>query len=190
MLDNGACNWTDLQKGDDAYKQAWLEYDPTGQKQKRNREIAETILYDGTELLTSLIFDPADWAFTIRDCVHGKCSYLAIGFMVLPGLSGKSGHIADDAIQAFWRKEFTRYPNGPYAIFGRTADNYQDVGLAMEGSFLWSPRYNEYREKFGLTSFWENINKPFIQDIINKKKDVYLATPLMEILLKPDSFAF
>jgi RHS repeat-associated protein len=93
-----ACHASDLEKALNAQKLKELDYDPTGQKQKRNQEIAEAILYDGTEFIASVLFEPADWAITINDCANGNCSFLALGFMVLPSVSGRMGRYADNLI--------------------------------------------------------------------------------------------
>ena len=72
------CNLTSLQKAINAQKLARLEYDPTGLKQAQNTKIAETILYDGTELIVTLLFEPADWAATAYHCANGDCSPLML----------------------------------------------------------------------------------------------------------------
>ena len=86
-----------VKAADNAAKLAELEYDPTGQKQKRNREIAEAILYDGTELVASIFYDPADWAYTAYHCANGDCSpwMVAAGFM--PLIPSSAGRHLDDA---------------------------------------------------------------------------------------------
>jgi hypothetical protein len=92
------CHASDLEKSINAQKLAELEYDPTGNKQRRNSAIAKAILEDGSKLIVSALFEPADWALTINDCVNGDCSLLAIGLMIIPGLNGRMGRYADEII--------------------------------------------------------------------------------------------
>jgi hypothetical protein len=68
------CHASDLEITLNAQKLAELEFDSSGQKQKKNRQTAETILYGGTELLSSVLFEPADWAYTAYHCANGDCS--------------------------------------------------------------------------------------------------------------------
>lgn len=103
MLDDGCrtagCNLTPLQKALDAQKLAEIQYDPTGQKQKKNRKIAESILYDGTELLASILLEPADWAYSAYDCANGDCSpWMLAG--LLPFIPSSAGNHADEIIDA------------------------------------------------------------------------------------------
>jgi hypothetical protein len=50
-------------------------------------------IVEGAKLVTSVVIEPADWAFTINDCRRGDCSVFALIFMVIPGLSGKAGQV-------------------------------------------------------------------------------------------------
>ena len=72
------------------------------EKQEKNTEIVETILYGGTELVASMVFDPVDWALTLYHCANGDCSALALVFMILPGVSGKIGKTLDNAISVMY----------------------------------------------------------------------------------------
>lgn len=88
-------NLTPLQRAIDAEKLAELEYDPTGQKQKRNREVAEAILYYGTETLVSALFEPVDWAYTAYHCANSDCSpWMLAG--LLPFIPSSAAKHLDD----------------------------------------------------------------------------------------------
>jgi hypothetical protein len=95
-----ACHASDLEKAINAQKLAELEYDPTGQKQARNTEIAETILYDGTEFAASVLFEPADWAATAYHCASGDCSALML-LGLLPIIPASLGSHGDDAVDLY-----------------------------------------------------------------------------------------
>lgn len=112
MLDDGCrtagCNLTPLQKALDAQKLAELQYDPTGQKQKKNREIAESILYDGTELLTSILLEPADWAYSAYHCANGDCSpWMLAG--LLPFIPNSAGKYGDELVALVGEKGFDTF---------------------------------------------------------------------------------
>lgn len=92
-----ACYASALDRAINAQILAVLEYDPTGRKQQRNREIAETILYGGTELVASLLFEPADWAFTGYHCLNGDCSPLIL-IGLFPLIPGSLGRRVDDVV--------------------------------------------------------------------------------------------
>ena len=85
-------DWNEAKKGS-----AWYgEWDV--KKQKTNQKIAKTILEDGTELIASVLFEPADWAITARDCASGNCSpWMLAG--LLPFIPSSAGKHLDDAIQ-------------------------------------------------------------------------------------------
>ncbi|MEW6028108.1 MAG: RHS repeat-associated core domain-containing protein [Chloroflexota bacterium] len=86
------CHASDLEIAINAQKLAELDYDPTGEKQERNAEIAEAILYGGTELLASILFEPADWAFTAYHCASGDCSPLML-LGLLPLIPSQSSRL-------------------------------------------------------------------------------------------------
>jgi len=88
--DGGDYTWQDI--AHDAYIEKRLPIDEL----ERNHAIAETILYGGTEAAVSVLFEPADWGFTIYHCIQGECSVIGLAFMVLPGLSGSAGKLLDD----------------------------------------------------------------------------------------------
>jgi hypothetical protein len=108
FCDGEGGNLTSLQKSIDAQKLAELEYDRTGRKQKRNREVAETILYDGTEILASILFEPADWAYTASHCANGECSpWMLLGMApLIPSSAGKYG---EELIALVGRKGFDNF---------------------------------------------------------------------------------
>jgi hypothetical protein len=66
-------------------------------EQRKNTKIAETVLYDGTEAVVSILIEPVDYYFTARDCLQGQCSWMAVGAMVIPGISGKTGKLVGES---------------------------------------------------------------------------------------------
>jgi hypothetical protein len=72
----------------------WGLWGPTKHidRKKLIKENAEELGEIG-KTVTSVLIEPADWAITINDCINGDCSWLSLGFMVIPGLSGRAGKI-------------------------------------------------------------------------------------------------
>jgi RHS repeat-associated protein len=96
---NDECQGSELENAINAQKLASLLYDPTGQQQQQNAEIAETILYDGTEIVASAVFEPADWAYTASHCAEGDCSaWVLLG--VLPFIPSSATKYLDDLIES------------------------------------------------------------------------------------------
>jgi len=64
-------------------------------EQRENAKTAETILYGGTELVASVLFEPADWAYMAYHCASGDCSpWMLAGLLpILP--SNLAKHLAD-----------------------------------------------------------------------------------------------
>jgi RHS repeat-associated protein len=51
---------------------------------QRNSRIAEWILIDGLEIILSILWEPADWILTARDCLTDSCSFsILIGLIPL-----------------------------------------------------------------------------------------------------------
>jgi hypothetical protein len=105
MLDDGCrsegCNLTSLQKSIDAQKQKKHEEEAARRKcAKGNKNYCsnEKDVAEAGKFVASVLIEPADWAMTIGDCVSGNCSLLALGFMALPGVPGRLGKYADDAL--------------------------------------------------------------------------------------------
>lgn len=74
------------------------EWDPA--EQEKNREIAEAILFGGTEFLASVLFEPADWAFTAYHCLNGECSpWMLLG--LLPIIPASLGSRGDDVVDLY-----------------------------------------------------------------------------------------
>jgi hypothetical protein len=74
------------------------------------------------ELPLSIVVEPADYFFTVRDCVTGDCSPLAVAGMFLPVVSGSIGNRIDDA-----------------ADLVRQVDNAADAGRAADNVSVPSP---------------------------------------------------
>ena len=138
------------------------EWDVT--EQRKNEAIAETILYNGTELAASILFEPADWALTVYHCANGDCSVLALAFMVLPGVSGKIGKTLDDVP---WKSVVD--------------SKYWDI---VEGAFKGEPKVTELTndlkvfrhyggDSFSTGSPWFSI-KPYVRPGNARR---YLALP-------------
>jgi RHS repeat-associated protein len=89
-----ACHASDMEVAENAQKLAFLEYDPSGQKQARNAEIAEKTL-EGVETLATVLFEPLDWMSMGEDCITGDCSYW-YSLALLPIIPGKLARLADD----------------------------------------------------------------------------------------------
>lgn len=81
-----ACAPTEMEIGINAQKFATLIYDPTGEKQERNRKKVETV-FSIIETTTSILFEPMDWLSTAIDCATGDCSpWVALSFLpLIPG---------------------------------------------------------------------------------------------------------
>ena len=76
-----------------------LEWDVA--EQRENEKIARTILEGGTELVASILFEPADWAFTAYHCANGDCSpWMLAG--LLPVIPSSLGRHADDVVTTLY----------------------------------------------------------------------------------------
>jgi len=112
-------DWNEAKKGS-----AWYgEWDI--KKQKANEKKAEAILYGGTEFAASVLFEPADWAITIKDCSSGNCSpWMLLGMApFIPGSAGKYvGKYGDELIALVGRKGFDTF-NELKKYLGSAGDN-------------------------------------------------------------------
>jgi hypothetical protein len=103
---------TQYEAADPAYKHycETCEWDVV--EQRRNAKIAESILYGGTEFVASVLFEPADWAFTAYHCANGDCSgWMLLGMApLIPSNAGKFvGKYGDELVALVGRKGFDTF---------------------------------------------------------------------------------
>ena len=83
-----------------------LEWDVA--EQRENERIARTILEGGTELVASILFEPADWAFTAYHCANGDCSpWMLAG--LLPFIPNSAGKYGDELVAIVGKKGFDTF---------------------------------------------------------------------------------
>ena len=89
----------EFQGADPAYKHygEYLEWDVA--QQQKNEKIARIILENGTEIVASIFFEPADWGYTVYHCVGGDCDPLMF-LGLLPLIPSSVGRRLDDIIDA------------------------------------------------------------------------------------------
>jgi hypothetical protein len=136
-----ACHASDLEIALNEQKLAELEYDPSGQKQEQNAEAAEAIIYGGTELLSSVLFEPTDWAYSAYHCANGDCSpWMLLGMApLIPSSVGKYG---DELIALVGRKGFDTF-NQLKKYLGPAGDGMEWHHIVEQGQIIksgFSPR--------------------------------------------------
>jgi RHS repeat-associated protein len=128
MMDDGCrtegCSLTQYQKEQDAQKLALLEKESYKRKCKggnKNYCSNEDGLVEGGELLLSVLFEPADWAFTINHCAHGDCSpWMLLG--LLPFVPSSAGKYGEELIVLVGRRGFATFKQLK-AFLGPAGDN-------------------------------------------------------------------
>ncbi len=70
------------------------------EQQQANAALAESVVVGAAETAAAVLWEPADWALTARDCASGQCSAWALAG-VLPLIPSSLGRYVDDVIPVF-----------------------------------------------------------------------------------------
>ena len=169
--------------------------------------------WEFTTTVYSFIFEPVDWITGACSCVSGECSpWMLAGFLpFIPitvarhvddsdALLRNAGDLGDDAtqliLQGFYKKAFhNRSANA--ALIGKyipgSSASYEKIAAAngLAHLDLKEPIYAYLKRLYGQNAdkiWWKYINLPFIEEIAESRKVLYLSTDPKTLSTTSDTF--